>query len=156
MLKTPQKKEARLPLEILITHLSKNPQGWMQSGSVQHEFHCWLYEPNETLAVSSSFFVPKNAQEWLKNGEKGISSKVIFGAITGLWLDNYDWTPADPSDFNRCYKLIKQVPEWRQELYKVSLISKEWKNVVDNWDKLSEMLENRDKEMYSFMKTLGC
>ena len=37
-----------------------------------------------------------------------------------------------------------------------SLISKEWKNVVDNWDKLSEMLENRDKEMYSFMKTLGC
>ena len=32
----------------------------------------------------------------------------------------------------------------------------EWKNVVDNWDKLSEMLENRDKEMYSFMKTLGC
>ena len=106
--------------------------------------------------VSSSFFVPKNAQEWLKNGEKGISSKVIFGAITGLWLDNYDWTPADPSDFNRCYKLIKQVPEWRQELYKVSLISKEWENVVDNWDKLSEMLENRDKEMYSFMKTLGC
>lgn len=106
--------------------------------------------------VSSSFFIPKNAQEWLKNGEKGISSKVMFGAITGLWLDNYDWTPSDPSDFNRCFKLINQVPEWKKELNKVSLISKEWKNVIDNWDKLSEMLENRDKEMYYFMKTLGC
>ena len=119
------------------------------------------FEQNENEAlnktdVSSSFFIPQNAQEWLKNGEKGISSKVMFGAITGLWLDNYDWTPADPSDFNRCYKLIKQVPEWKKELHKVSLISNEWKNVVENWDKLSEMLENRDKEMYSFMKTLGC
>lgn len=106
--------------------------------------------------VSSSFFITPNAQKWLKYGEKGISSRAIFGAITGLWLDYDNCTPSDPSDFNRCYKLIKEVPEWKEELHKVSLISKEWKNVVDNWDKLSEMLEKKDDGMYSFMKTLGC
>ena len=25
--------------------------------SVQQEFHCWLFEPNETLVISGSFFI---------------------------------------------------------------------------------------------------
>lgn len=117
-------------------------------------------------AVSSRFFIPETAQEWLSKGDRGISSETIFGAISGLWIQSSKYPPTDPSDFYRCYKLIKQVPEWKEELSKVAELSKTWKNVVDNWDKLSELLEEqiewRDKGisasngMYDFMKQLGC
>ena len=110
--------------------------------------------------------IPNAASVWLQKGEKGISSEVIFGAISGLWLSNWRMTPSDPDDFRRCYLLIKQVPEWKKELWRVAEISSAWENVVENWDKLCEMLEdqlNREKEgrskangMYEFMKSLGC
>lgn len=116
--------------------------------------------------VSSRFFIPETAQQWLLKGDKGISSETIFGAITGLTINSSKYPPADPSDFYRCYKLIKAVPEWKSELNKVSQLSKTWKNVIDNWHKLSELLEEqiewRDKgisasnDMYEFMKQLGC
>ncbi len=117
-------------------------------------------------AVSSRFFIPESAQEWLLKGDRGISSETIFGAITGLVINSSKYPPADPSDFYRCYKLINAVPEWKSELHKVAELSKTWKNVIDNWDKLSELLEEqiqwRDKGisasngMYYFMKQLGC
>jgi hypothetical protein len=117
-------------------------------------------------AVSSRFLIPETAQQWLLKGDRGISSETIFGAITGLWINRSKYPPADPSDFYRCYKLLKQVPEWKGELLKVAELSKTWKNVIDNWDKLSELLEEQiewhDKGisasngMYDFMKQLGC
>ena len=117
-------------------------------------------------ADSSRFSIPETAQEWLLKGDRGISSETIFGAVTGLWINSSKYPPADPGDFYRCYKLIKQVPEWKEELHKVSELSKTWKNVIDNWEKLSELLEEqiewRDKGisasngMYDFMKQLGC
>jgi hypothetical protein len=116
--------------------------------------------------VSSKFFIPESAQEWLLKGDRGISSETIFGAITGLWINNYKYPPADPSDFYRCSKLLKAVPEWKSELSKVAKLSETWKKVIDNWEKLSELLEEqiewRDKGisasngMYDFMKQLGC
>lgn len=118
------------------------------------------------LPVSSRVFIPESAQEWLLTGDRGISSETIFGAITGLVINRRKYPPADPADFYRCYKLIKAVPEWKSELHKVAELSKPWKNVIDNWDKLSELLEEqiewRDKGisasngMYEFMKQLGC
>ncbi len=114
---------------------------------------------------SSRFFIPESAQEWLLKGDRGTSAETIFGAITGLFINRSKYPPADPVDFYRCYKLIKAVPEWKSELHKVAELSKTWKNVIDNWDKLSELLEEhlkRDKGirasngMYEFMKQLGC
>ena len=117
-------------------------------------------------AVSGSFFIPKSAQKWLIKGDRGISSETMFGAITGLYINESKYPPSDPSDFYRCYKLIKEVPEFKSGLYKVSKISKTWENIINNWDKLSKLLEqqiehkeNRVKltsEMYNFMKKLGC
>lgn len=115
---------------------------------------------------NTTFNIPESAQEWLLKGNRGISSETIFGAITGFKINQRTYPPADPADFNRCYHLIKQVPEWKSELHKVAELSEVWKNVVDNWEKLSEMLEDQfaRKEagkdpingMYEFMKTLGC
>src|SRR5690554_43536 len=77
--------------------------------------------------VSSRFFIPESAQEWLLTGDRGISSETIFGAITGLVINRRKYPPADPADFYRCYKLINAVPEWKSELHKVAELSKTWK-----------------------------
>ena len=113
-----------------------------------------------------TLFIPESAQEWLLKGDRGVSAETIFGAITGLFINRSKYPPADPVDFYRCYKLLEAVPQWKSELYKVAELSKTWKNVIDNWDKLSELLEEqierRDKGirasngMYEFMKQLGC
>ena len=123
-------------------------------------------EPLQQYKVSSRFFIPESAQEWLLKGDRGISSETIFGVITGLRIEESQYPPADPGDFYRCYKLIKAVPEWKSELHKVAKLSKTWKNVIDNWDKLSELLEEQidwrnkgisaSNGMYDFMKQLGC
>lgn len=116
--------------------------------------------------VGSRFIIPESAQDWLLKGDRGISSETIFGAITGLFINSRKYPPSDPSDFYRCYKLIQAVPEWKSELNKVSELSETWKNVIDNWDKLTELLEEQiewtvkgidaSNGMYDFMKKLGC
>ena len=141
-----------------------------ESVSVQQALlKVWNETEQEQLriaAVSSRFFITESAQEWLLKGDRGISSETIFGAITGLVINRSKYPPSDPADFYRCYRLIKAVPKWKLELHKVAELSKTWKNVIDNWDKLSELLEEqiewRDKGisasngMYYFMKQLGC
>ena len=67
--------------------------------------------------------------------------------------------PHDPDDFKRCYKLLKQIPEWRKRLDELKPLSKEWHGLVTNWDKLEEMLldqlsTSRANGMYDFMKSI--
>ena len=53
--------------------------------------------------------------------------------------------------------------KWRSQLHKLKPLSIQWSNLVDNWDKLTEMYEQNKKEnwknadkigMYEFMQTL--
>jgi len=113
--------------------------------------------------------VNEKARWWVENGEQGTSSKTIFSVIHGGDLRN-GFTllkpssychPYDPDDFRRCYLLLKAVPEWRAELDKMRTVSKQWNALVDNWDKLTGMLEEQMKNkkrngMYEFMQSLGC
>jgi len=121
----------------------------------------------------------ENANWWAEKGEHGISSKVMFNKLAvGLQVrrmpnDYYDSSrhPCDPDDFRRCYLLLQAVPQWKEktELEKLKGISPVWEKLVDNWDKLTTMLEEMmqrrkdgwpDKKipngMYEFMKSLGC
>jgi hypothetical protein len=108
----------------------------------------------------------EKAKLWMQVGEHGISSKTIFSILAytvGLppMLQAREFhTPCDPGDFNRCSKLIAMVPEWKGKLNIVANYSPVWKNLVDNWDKLEEMLKENlaigANGMYEFMKELGC
>jgi hypothetical protein len=99
---------------------------------------------------------------WIANGETGSSSKTMWNCFMGA--ANFEINhPYDPDDFKRCYKLLKAVPEWNTHLYKLKPLSRQWSNLVDNWDKLTEMYELNEKEgwknykeirMYEFMQTL--
>ncbi len=106
--------------------------------------------------------IKEKAMWWISNGERGMSSETMWNCFmsTESFKVNH---PYDPDDFKRCYKLLEAVPEWKSELHKLKPLSKPWSNLVDNWDKLTEMLEENLKTdwkeykrigMYNFMQTL--
>lgn len=86
---------------------------------------------------------------WLEYGERGASSETIFShldiynLLNRLYKDSVH--PQDPSDFHRCYKLLQTIPEWKQELYKIKNLSPIWNRLIDNWDKLTYLLEEQIK-----------
>lgn len=112
------------------------------------------------------------AMWWYDNGERGISSDTIFANLVTIKgetaLNKYrkrpksEWShPRDPSDFYRCHKLLEAVPEFREEMHRMKSVSPVWSALVDNWDKLTEMLRAQEqgpvtRDMYQFMKELGC
>jgi hypothetical protein len=55
--------------------------------------------------------------------------------------------------------LLKAIPEWKDDLYKLKDLSKEWNNLVENWDVLTDMLEEQlsskqNNGMYELMEKL--
>jgi hypothetical protein len=100
------------------------------------------------------------ADWWLSNGERGLSSEFIFQVISGRNIGARNYEPSDPDDFRRCYLLLQAVPEWKMKLNRLKPFSKYWSNLVDNWDKLNELLEEQLKTkkangMYEFMRKLA-
>jgi hypothetical protein len=95
---------------------------------------------------------------WWNYGEHGLSSEAIYytmirsaKVITGH--------PYDPDDFRRCYLLLEAVPEWKERLDELKVLSKQWSNLVDNWDKLTGLLEEQMKTgkpngMYELMQNV--
>ncbi len=63
--------------------------------------------------------------------------------------------PYDPDDFSRCYKLLEVVPEWKSELNKLKPLCQEWSNLIDNWDELTRMFEQNNKEQWKNYKKIG-
>lgn len=113
--------------------------------------------------VDQSKDVIEKAMWWIANGHVGMSSKTMWNCLMNNTKPFPINHPHDPDDFSRCYKLLQAVPEWRKELHKLKPLSKAWSNLVDNWDKLTEMYELNESEnwknykntgMYEFMQTL--
>lgn len=105
--------------------------------------------------------LPEGLVKWLASGRRGVSSNTMVQVMTGIkaLTDNYKSHPRDPSDFNRCHKLLEAVPALRFKLHLMKDESKAWSNLVDNWDKLTEMLlEERPTsarpEMFELMEKL--
>ena len=53
--------------------------------------------------------------EWLMSGDTGISSETICAVMTGSKKGGVFGAdiPHDVADFGRCYRLLKNFPEWR-------------------------------------------
>ena len=108
--------------------------------------------------------------DWYANGETGISSKAMASALVDIIPTN-QWAkfgnhPSDPSDFNRCLKLLNAVPEARNHMDKVAKLSDVWARLVDRWDELEKCFLDevgydwcKAKEApktYALMKEIGC
>jgi hypothetical protein len=83
--------------------------------------------------------IEKKVLNWLsdEDSDVGESSKCMAFTAVGN-SSKYGWTPSDPSDFNRCLKLIKEIPEIKLSFDKISSLNKHWKSVIDNWDLLEK------------------
>lgn len=77
---------------------------------------------------------------WLLSDDTGISSCTIVAAMTGSGIGRAD-VPHDPADFGRCYRLLKQMPEWRIGLTAVAQRFPKWGPMVAVWEELETLYE---------------
>lgn len=90
-----------------------------------------------------------SACEWLASGERGMSSNAIFTHLTGINAgddDNFSCHPHDPSDVNRCRKLLKRCPELVPLFPKMAELSKEWASLVRDWDLICKTIDEEKAE----------
>lgn len=105
--------------------------------------------------------------QWITQGEVGTSSKTIWsvmmGAVSGVnrcgFQTGYD-TPRDPSDFRRCYLLLKLFPEWRNRLGEVSSVFPKYTPMVNRWAEmealwLEESPSGKCPKLYDLMQQLN-
>lgn len=99
---------------------------------------------NEFESESTMNITP-NLQQWLLQGERGISSETMAevfagfptGTLTGHhWLTNH---PHDPSDFRRCLQLLEQCPEFEPNLDQLKALSPVWARMIENWSKMRDL-----------------
>lgn len=85
-------------------------------------------------------------EQWLTRGELGKASYTIWAVMMGVARpgDDLSWEydlPSDPSDFGRCWRLLRRFPEWRGRLSEVAEIFPLWRPMVSSWDQLTTLYE---------------
>lgn len=91
---------------------------------------------------SRKLILTPGAVRWLAWGERGNSSNVIFGHLTGIPMAVGDGMPPfDASDFRRCRMLLDHVPEWRNRLAEMAELGPEWSVLVENWQALCDLMD---------------
>jgi hypothetical protein len=116
--------------------------------------------------------LPDGAAKWLDSGEQGLSSKSIFTKLSDLNIMG-DWsrwglqTPSDPDDLRRCILLLDMVPEWRERIFEMSVISDKWAAAARHWAELDNLFNEecpnwrsnkyawRAPKTYERMKEIG-
>lgn len=88
--------------------------------------------------------IKERANQWIVGGDTGMSSKVIWSVAQDVTPESSN-PPSDPSDFGRCYRLLKLIPEWRPFLNLVATRYKEWSALVAHWDELTALYEDELK-----------
>jgi len=138
-----------------------NPIMFIAISEAFREIHEHCEKTWKQPIVDQSLTEYQKANWWLLHGERGVSSETIFQKIDGrIILKHEGCHPLDPDDFRRCYLLLETIPEWKTKLHLMKKVSPVWEKLVDNWDKLTEMLEEqlatgKANGMYQTMKSLG-
>jgi hypothetical protein len=94
---------------------------------------------------------------WAENGDVGISSLAIYNFCMGL-PDRQDVDyPHDPADFQRCYRLLELIPEWREQFQKITFRHPWMAPFVEKWPAfekvyLEEMTGKRAPRLYEMMR----
>lgn len=131
------------------------------------ELKAYLNEDNLTKTLSQKSInttdpVESKALAWLENGQVGLSSATLCATLfpnlknhfrfDGMLDDDggieVNW-PHDNSDFGRCDKFFKAVPEAKARLDEMRHVSPEWNNLVDKWSDIEKLSsEGKGQEVY--------
>ncbi len=121
-----------------------------KGGDCLHDDSEW-YQPNieacekTELGFQEQDDATMKPEEWIVNGEVGISSKTIWAVMMGAVMkeDHHAWlnysVPRDPDDLSRCIKLLALVKGWRERLPEVVATFPEWGPLVREWESLERM-----------------
>ena len=116
------------------------------------------------------------AMRWIVGEDTGISSKTIWAMMMVGEPPSIDHPPSDTSDFGRCHRLLKLIPEFEQSLERMRGIKRKsivnggpreggwieedtWAVLVDNYRKLCDLYEigvknNDGRSFYNFWKEI--
>jgi hypothetical protein len=83
----------------------------------------------------------QRANQWIVGRDTGTSSETIWAVMRGVQA-RWASPPSDPSDFGRCYRLLKLIPEWRRRLSEVCDAHPEWSALIEHWDELTVLYED--------------
>lgn len=102
---------------------------------------------------------------WALSGTTGVSASTIASVALGVKEDKNNFRvsfdcPHDASDFGRCLRLLKLVPELREYLPAVVEACPQWAPLVAIWDELEELgptllCDRRIREMRDFCREAG-
>jgi len=101
-----------------------------------------------------SIEVSEKTLTWLLSGDTGRSSLTMCSCLylipTKNDLSNY---PHDPGDFGRCMRFLETLTpdERKTALLNVSAVSKQWKRLVDEWDRLEKLYDSDKEKLYQEM-----
>lgn len=105
--------------------------------------------------------VPASLVKWIQDGSRGLSSDFMANTLFGLpskgesdyWDPSEYNYPHDPDDLSRCLAFLEQVPEAKERLHELSETGSEWAGLIDHWDDLVTMFNNKDDGLYKAMKS---
>jgi hypothetical protein len=117
---------------------------------------------HEYVAINIPTSTPESLLRWLIDGEKGTSSIFMTHTVYGLpkqdphsYFDPAEYSfPVDAADFRRCYELVELVPEIKSHFDKIAATGEEWRVLIEEWDRLSELLINNDKHLRAEIREL--
>lgn len=113
-------------------------------------------------AMAAAQRCPAAVAEWLKIGERGMSSdamcKTIFGIPSSAGTDH----PHDPDDLSRCIKFLDAACSEGADRLELAAqmreVSPEWHALAEHWQEIEESFVaeegNRKPETYKLMKRL--
>lgn len=97
---------------------------------------------------------------WMQHGERGISSLTMVHFCYNIDLKDLKMGglgfghPHDADDFRRCYLLVKAVPEIKKRFLALTLVSSEWRALVEVWDTLIQMFEAKNKDFHTYLENI--
>lgn len=108
------------------------------------KFSKLIKDPNKNITPGTTAYI---LNDWLINGEVGTSSQTIAWKIFGLKKPKSTSHPYDWSDWARCMKLLEKFPEVNN-INQMSAISKEWKNIANNYTQLKDFYYSNNKDEF--------
>ncbi len=94
--------------------------------------------------VKAPVFGTPDHWQWLTSGDTGSSSETLFAAILGLSPPRFADYPLDSSDFGRCFRMLKRLPDLAEHLDRASALGPVWRRLVEHWPLLHALYEHED------------
>lgn len=94
---------------------------------------------------------------WIRGSDNGVSSETIVAIFLGATKGDFD-APYDNSDFGRCHRLVKKVPEIREAFPRIAEKVPAFAGILREWDELvrlyDEWSESSRRALYDRIKAL--